>query len=697
MENYDPRFCQLPSGICTRCYNLLNRDPSKLDHPVDFSTLQFPKLTRSLGVDNLDDLKNCTCSICQVGRQHPGMKGNKFGGQNKKGDYPLGRPPVYQRLPAPKPFRVCGACWQPLERGKPHPCTVQNKRQQVQKALDKDPVGAEIAASNVIKNKVAAQPGSSSVQLATGGTPLTVQNPQTRKRAVKASYPDTPVPVDAWQKLQAATGVSDNTLNKFIQAHREWHGEKSVESNLRLKLREKSHELGDFFSVLNWPMDSNKKAEREHNAKVDRDIVYVNDIEEFISTLKNKRGYSSRTRFYLKLGIDAGGSSLKVTLNMAKIDDDFSSPPNRSRGLDLGSSKPSMFKESGVKKLQIIALVEKVSESYKNLETLTQLIDLCDLIETDGSTFTFALDYKCGNCLFGLGPASSTYPCPYCDTPSSQFINPNDPTHSGGTLRTLGDIRKEAALYQEAAAKSKSDKKLSSAGYKSCENQPLTSRLPDSTVVLDIYPPPPLHTKLGIVNGLFDTLNGILVAKKKYEFRAEKWSDSLNCTRSQYHGGLFIGNYCDKLLSNLDKLESMLSQAGALTDCLPVVAAFKAFAKAHKACFQMTLEPTYKRDLNDFAEAYVELCLYCRSLKVKCSEEATKVHATMVHVRQFLERKQAKGFNHGLGYYSEEVSESSHYDWDKTWVGGGYKVDIGNPRYGPNAKEAMTKYNSGHI
>ena len=144
----------------------------------------------------------------------------------------------------------------------------------------------------------------------------------------------------------------------------------------------------------------------------------------------------------------------------------------------------------------------------------------------------------------------------------------------------------------------------------------------------------------------------------------------------------------------------MLRMAGgdAFKDCLPVVAAFKAFAQAHKACFQMTLEPTFVRDLNNFAEAYVELCLYCRPLKdVKCSEKAIKHHSTMVHVRQFLERKQAIGFNHGLGYYSEEVSESAHYDWDKLWVGRGYKVDIGNPRYGPNAKEAIVKYNSGHI
>ena len=60
-------------------------------------------------------------------------------------------------------------------------------------------------------------------------------------------------------------------------------------------------------------------------------------------------------------------------------------------------------------------------------------------------------------------------------------------------------------------------------------------------------------------------------------------------------------------------------------------------------------------------------------------------------------RQQAKGNEYGLGYYSEEVVEAAHYDWDKVWIGRGYKRDIGHPEYASNAKEGITKYNSGHI
>ena len=499
-----------------------------------------------------------------------------------------------------------------------------------------DPVWAEIAASKVIKEK-AAQTGSDSIQLATGGTPLTVQNPYNRQTRSQAAYKDKPVPVSELQKVQAATGVSDNVINTFAEALRSWFGNKAVEANFRLQLREKSHELGDHFSVLNWPMDSYKKTEREQGGRVDRDIVYVNDIDEFVDTLKSKRGYSSRTNCFLKIGIDGGSSSVKITLNITKIDDDFSSPPNRSRGLDLsGGFKPTMFKESGVKRVQIICFVEKVSESNFNLRTLWHLVDLNILFDTHGKgKVTLAADYKVGSSVMGIGQASSSFPCPYCDMPSCQFIK--DSNCTGGNLRTLGEIRALAAEYQEDASKSTAAKKLSSAKWKSCETQPLPSSLPDDTFVLDIYPPPPLHTKLGVVNGLFDVLDRILVAKG-YEIRAENWSGPLNCTRGQYHGGQFVGNYCDKLLANLDKLESLLSQAAALNNCLPVLEAFKAFAKVHKACFQMSLEPSYKRDIQVFADAYIELAMYCRTLKVKCSEESIKIHSTMVHVRQFLER-----------------------------------------------------------
>ena len=265
----------------------------------------------------------------------------------------------------------------------------------------------------------------------------------------------------------------------------------------------------------------------------------------------------------------------------------------------------------------------------------------------------------------------------------------------GGNLRSIGEIKVLANQYQVHAECSDSTKKLSSAKWKSCERFPIPD-LPDDTFIIDVAPPPPLHIKLGIINGLFDTLNSIL-KELKHPMEASKWSDALGFSRSAHHGGQFKGNYCDKLMNNLDLLESMLKAIGAHKDCLPVIEAFKMFRKAYKACFQKHLEPTYKRDLQDFGNAYLELITYCRQIKAKCSEESVKVHAACVHVRQFLERQQKKGFEFGLGYWSEEASEACHDDWDSLWVDKNYKRDLTNANYATNAHEAIIKYNSGHI
>ena len=60
----------------------------------------------------------------------------------------------------------------------------------------------------------------------------------------------------------------------------------------------------------------------------------------------------------------------------------------------------------------------------------------------------------------------------------------------------------------------------------------------------------------------------------------------------------------------------------------------------------------------------------------------------------FFERN---GTNNGLGIYSEQASESVHYDWEASvWVQG-YKVAESHPSYPSNLMRATAKYNSRHL
>ena len=79
--NYNPDDVKLPCGTCTRCRNLLLKvdkgkaEQSSLPDPVDFSALEFPRITRSSGVTDLGELTNCTCSICTIARANPKESG----------------------------------------------------------------------------------------------------------------------------------------------------------------------------------------------------------------------------------------------------------------------------------------------------------------------------------------------------------------------------------------------------------------------------------------------------------------------------------------------------------------------------------------------------------------------------------------------------------------------------------------------
>ena len=75
----------------------------------------------------------------------------------------------------------------------------------------------------------------------------------------------------------------------------------------------------------------------------------------------------------------------------------------------------------------------------------------------------------------------------------------------------------------------------SAKGHFSCFEEQLLD-FEDDMLILDLVPPMELHLLLGLVNRLYDKLDEVL---EKYErnVRAKDWSDQLNVTRREYHGG----------------------------------------------------------------------------------------------------------------------------------------------------------------
>ena len=351
-------------------------------------------------------------------------------------------------------------------------------------------------------------------------------------------------------------------------------------------------------------------------------------------------------------------------------------------------------------RLIVAGIAEHVTESYDNLKLMKELINFDALNQNDlvsqGTIVTYHLDKKTSNEYSGLGTNAVTYPCNWCDMPKKDFEN--DHLWCGGRLRTLQMVRDNAKKYEMIKANYKptnSKPKPSSAECYSCEHMPLFDG-PGYMELLVITVPGKLHFRLGIFNDQFDLLDEIF-QKYKCTIRALDWSNQLGMTRGFQYGSKlqFNGRQCKTLLDHLDTLVDLLKKSHTLEICMPLVKCLEKYKIVEEKCFGMDLDQKFRFYIRDFANSYMELIQYVRSLDLKLYV-TVKVHGVCVHVPQFFEKMQARGLNFGLAYYSEEVGETVHFDYDTYWVGKKYNRDLNHKDYATNLSRCQVHYASDH-
>ena len=380
MTNYDPETMlepeKFPSSCCSKCYNDLakidkgKKSPEDLPDPIDFRQLQFPRVgTRSSGVQCLDEMIDCDCHLCTIGRAKPGDFGNSFGGSQKhKGPHPMGRPKHQgpPTLAVRKPVTICNRCKQILGKGIPHPadCSITDFRQNVEKMLDTDPRGKEIIASKVVQSKAKVSPSSASpstISLATAGPSRQLSlNVNTRSRK-KALYANSPIPASAWAEVESGghlTGAQSTFVSKKI---RSFLGRDTFESHLDKKSQENTHTLEQFYSTKKCPLDSKQKSIRDSVGQVDKIIVHINDLLPTMEYVCNARGYKDGlSNTYLKLSGDTGQGSYKMNVTIECLNDDKSATDSSDKkwsyeqGLMAGN-----FKDGGIKGLIICGKINR--------------------------------------------------------------------------------------------------------------------------------------------------------------------------------------------------------------------------------------------------------------------------------------------------------------------------------------------------
>jgi hypothetical protein len=260
----------------------------------------------------------------------------------------------------------------------------------------------------------------------------------------------------------------------------------------------------------------------------------------------------------------------------------------------------------------------------------------------------------------------------------------NGEWEKGATRRTLGGIREKAKQYHSALKKwyeKQNDPTIKNCGPKpkgvdffGCVNDPLIYGN-DWRSIYDVVPLPELHLLSGVTNHICNKLNDEW-SKVAGEDAFYKWAEDTHSIRMDAHQGKgFKGNNARKILEKAHEL--------ALDKALPkelvhFAHALEAFNTVVIGSFGKYESKFILTEIYAFEKAYMKLGI----------SVTPKAHAIFEHLPEFLE------LGYGpLGYYSEQATEASHYDFLPVWLN--YPSNPLNPlQVGTQHHTALLKYNS---
>jgi hypothetical protein len=230
-----------------------------------------------------------------------------------------------------------------------------------------------------------------------------------------------------------------------------------------------------------------------------------------------------------------------------------------------------------------------------------------------------------------------------------------------------------------ASYKSAGSKKILAQKYNNVLNERLILKNnSNSERVIDSCAVPLLHILLGVVNKIFKTLSA------GSPNSAELWRTTLNLSRDSYHGQVFEGNECKKLLDNTSLLQDILETSfdDVPKDLQRLVHLLELYSDINRILH----EPEVNR-----AELQSAIEAFKATWKVSKMTVPTKVHIICYHLLDFVDIRGAAN----ISQFSEQSHEAAHVEFMKTWKN--YKVkERNNPRYKNNLYKATLDFNGSH-
>ena len=608
-----------PNGICTGCSLSLSKKRKNPDFSIpNLNDVYDPG--RKLGLRSTM-ASICDCRICRVARQS-GLQHHHARKNRAKPGRPSSKQP-------PESFKICGKCFTKLYRGCSHSSAqCSSRRSKIDSIVDiTSPSSLTRAASRVEHVEVSATPL---------GRPKKIE--EVRKELFTA---------DDIYGIGQDLRLSSRGMKTLAQDIRIVTGSrKIIEKDVMTTIQKKNHQLDEYFEVKSF-MYRNKDKVTKIEKNFEQETIICTDVSKFVDVILEKRDREWGESLLLRVGIDGGGGFFKICLSIFDKDDPF---PR------IKSNLSRKLKESGVKKVFILALVPGIQENYVNVKRLWLNLQLNRL-----RRYTLATDLKLCNILLGMMSHSSCHPCCWCD------VNKDD-LHKKGTPRTIKNLMELFWNFWESGSS-----KGSAKNYGNVIHPPMINDdEDDETLVITIIPPPELHLMTGPVNTMYHNgLENIWPA-------SESWLKACNVERTEYHGGCFTGNDSKKLLVNVNRLENLAPNNAVVKQ---YVNAFRLFNDVVDACYGDELQENYTTKIKEFSLAYKKLGINI----------TPKIHAVMFHVEEFCSLT-----GRGLAPWSEQTSESIHHDFKGTWEDFNVK-SVENPVYGDHLLRAVQTYNGQHV
>lgn len=295
VSKIDPGFVygsnNRPNVLCSSCY-------LKMKNGVDIKIFNYAKIN----IREKRGLVKCDCAICEVARSNVLNKISSEILEFSIKHQSIGRPSSSsdrENSEKPSTVKICLTCNGKVGKGIRHVCTKAKKVQNGLQLLDG--VRQQVAASIIEQEQSSTE--TQTITLNRGrGAGLSVT---TVKR--KREEDNRPViTANVLKDIQLNCNMTMNGVKKLCQSLRTVD-KNIITPNAITTLQEETHELDSFFS-----MEILNNVEVTHYSENGYPFVFCSDLPGLVSYLAHKRGLGDD--FHVKIGIDGGQKSLKVSL-----------------------------------------------------------------------------------------------------------------------------------------------------------------------------------------------------------------------------------------------------------------------------------------------------------------------------------------------------------------------------------------------